>query len=101
MSKIETVKNRLKIFFAQHPQLTIALSIIAAGVLTAVILTKTRKAPKRVEMQTPAPLVEIAQLKADDIEMKVHGYGTVTAKLQVEIAPQVSGNIVKRSSRIG
>ncbi len=94
MSKVETIKDWLKKIFERHWQLKMAVLIIAVSILAAVILFISRKAPKRVEMQTPAPLVEVERLKAGDIAMTVHGYGTVAAKLQVEIAPQVSGNIV-------
>ncbi|MHC4644654.1 MAG: efflux RND transporter periplasmic adaptor subunit [Planctomycetota bacterium] len=74
--------------------LLIAVMVLAAGAVVAKLLIASRKPPPKVEQKTPAPLVEIEQLQARDIQMVVRGFGTVSPKVQVEIVPQVSGNVV-------
>ena len=69
-------------------------AILALGILGAFILVKLRKPPQRAERERLAPLVNVEQLNAADIQMVVSGYGTVSPKVQVEIVPQVSGKIV-------
>ncbi len=75
-------------------QLVLALGILALGILFMVILVKLKKPPKRTESEILAPLVKLKHLSAEDIQMFVSGFGTVRAKVQVEIAPQVSGKVV-------
>lgn len=72
----------------------LAVVVLAAGVFTAYKLITSRKPPERVEQKLVAPLVEVRQLHAQDVEMVVSGYGTVSPKVQVEIVPQVSGKVV-------
>ncbi|MFH1717720.1 MAG: efflux RND transporter periplasmic adaptor subunit [Planctomycetota bacterium] len=72
----------------------LAVVILAAGIFVAYRLIISRKPPQRAEQKFVAPLVEVEQLHAQDIEMVVSGYGTVSPKVQVEIVPQVSGKVV-------
>jgi multidrug efflux pump subunit AcrA (membrane-fusion protein) len=72
------------------------VSIIGVGVLIAYILYTSRKSPQRVEKKPLAPLVEVQQIDLRDIQMVVRGFGTVSPKVQVEIVPQVSGNVVRQ-----
>jgi len=78
----------------RHKQFTVFVLIVAAAALAAYLLKLSRKEPERIERQTPAPLVEVAPLNARQIPMIIHGYGTVSPKVEVEIAPQVAGNII-------
>ena len=75
-------------------QALLAAIIIGAGIAGAVIFIKLRKPPQRVEQDVQAPLVEVEQLRAKDIRMVVHGYGTVNPKVQVDIIPEVPGKVV-------
>ncbi|HUT30513.1 MAG TPA: efflux RND transporter periplasmic adaptor subunit [Sedimentisphaerales bacterium] len=72
----------------------IPLAIIGAGILVMFILVKSRRPPERVEKKNLAPLVEVRKISVSDIPMIVRGLGTVTPKVQVEIVPQVAGNVV-------
>jgi RND family efflux transporter MFP subunit len=85
----KTKKRRSKIL-----RFILPLLIIAAGTLLAFVLIKSRKPPQRVEVRPLAPLVEVRRLAASDIQMLIRGFGTVTPKVEVEIVPQVAGNIV-------
>ena len=77
-----------------YKQLVISLGILILGILITVVLIKLRKPPERIEKENLAPLVKVEQLKAEDVQMVVSGYGTVSAKVEVEIVPQVSGKVV-------
>ena len=75
-------------------QIIIAVVVVAAGVLGVFLLIKYRKPPQREEPVVLAPLVEVEQLHVQDIQMVVRGYGTVEAKVEVEIVPEVPGKVV-------
>jgi RND family efflux transporter MFP subunit len=75
-------------------QLLFSIALIAGGIFGARLLIKSKKAPVKMDQPKIAPLVEVEQLVKRDIIMTVRGYGTVKPKVQVEIVPQVSGNIV-------
>ena len=72
----------------------LTLLIFVAGITLAVLLAKSRKPPKKTIQPVPPPLVEVQQLHLQDIQMVVRGFGTVSPYVQVEIVPQVAGNIV-------
>ena len=57
-------------------------------------MATSKKSPEKVESKALSPLVEVQQVHVDDIRMVIHGYGTVSPKVQVEVVPQVSGKIV-------
>jgi len=75
-------------------QALLAIIIIGAGVAGAVIFIKLKKPPQRKEQGVQAPLVEVEQLRSEDIQMTVQGYGTVNPKVQVDIIPEVAGKVV-------
>jgi multidrug resistance efflux pump len=87
----------VRVFKRMPPWLTnfvLPVGIIGVGVLIAYILYTSRKLPQRIEKKPLAPLVEVQQINLRDIQMVVRGFGTVSPKVQVEIVPQVSGNVV-------
>lgn len=88
------VAHLVRQFAGRHPQVFISLCIILTAVLAAYILKISRRPPQRVEQPVPPPLVEVMQAKIEDIQMVVHGYGTVKPKVDVQVVPQVSGRIV-------
>lgn len=75
-------------------QVLVAIIIVCVGIAGAVIFIKLKKPPQRNEQVALAPLVEVEQLKAQDIQMIVQGYGTVGPKVQVDIIPEVAGKVV-------
>jgi RND family efflux transporter MFP subunit len=74
--------------------LLLVVVFLAAGVMIARTLIKSKKPPEKVEQKPPAPLVEVQRLNVRDIQMVVRGFGTVMPNVQVEIVPQVSGKAV-------
>jgi len=75
-------------------QALLALGIVIVGVLIALVFIKLKKTPQRKEQEILAPLVKVERLDRRDIQMVIHGYGTVSPRVQVEIVPQVSGKVV-------
>lgn len=75
-------------------QALLAVGIVIAGVLIALVFIKFKKTPQRKELEILAPLVKVERLERRDIQMVIHGYGTVSPRVQVEIVPQVSGKVV-------
>jgi multidrug efflux pump subunit AcrA (membrane-fusion protein) len=72
----------------------LCLVIISTAVVFTILLVKLKKPPERAEQKWLAPLVKVEQLHTRDIQMVVSGFGTVRAKVEVEIAPQIFGNVV-------
>jgi len=75
-------------------QALLAIIIVGAGIAGAVIFIKLKKPPQRKQQGVQAPLLEIEQLRSEDIRMTVQGYGTVSPKVQVDIIPEVAGKVV-------
>ena len=71
-----------------------SLAIIALGIIVLIVLVKMRKAPKQIRPEVVLPLVKTMKLQSHDVEMIIEGNGTVIAKTQVEIVPQVAGKII-------
>jgi RND family efflux transporter MFP subunit len=72
----------------------LCLVIISTAVVFTILLVKLKKPPERAEQKWLAPLVKVEQLHTRDIQMVVSGFGTVRAKVEIEIAPQIFGNVV-------
>ena len=75
-------------------QFFVTIALIAGGIYGARLLIKSKKEPVKMDQPKMSPVVEVEKLVKRDIVMTVRGYGTVKPKVQVEIVPQVSGNIV-------
>jgi RND family efflux transporter MFP subunit len=75
-------------------QLLVSTLLLILAILAALGLYSLKKPPAKEQVVVLAPLVEIEQLEKKDIPMIVTGYGTVQAKVEVEIVPQVSGKVV-------
>lgn len=88
------IAHRIRQFSNRHPQVFISLCVIIAAILFAYVLKVSRRPPKRVEQEVTSPLVEVMQVKFEDIPMVIRGYGTVTPKVDIQVVPQVSGRIV-------
>ncbi len=75
----------------------LALVILGAGIGGMLLLKHLRKAPVKIDRKIAAPLVEVEKVLKRDIEMLIYGYGTVQAKVESEVVPQVSGKVVEVS----
>jgi RND family efflux transporter MFP subunit len=76
-------------------QILVAVILLLAGIAGARLLILSKKPPTKAEQAHMAPLVEVERLAKRDIAMTIRGFGSVRPKVQVEIVPQVAGNIVE------
>lgn len=90
MDKIGQNKESSHLF-----QFTLVLVIltVAGGVFVGLKLLK--KEPVKIERSFPGPMVNVITVKKSDVQMMVHGYGTVRAKTEIEIVPEVAGKIIE------
>lgn len=68
--------------------------VVLAGITGAILLASARKAPPRTERPSPGPLVEVMEVRAEDVPVTVTGQGQVGAKVAVDLVPQVGGRVV-------
>ncbi len=74
--------------------------VVVAGVAAAVILASSRKAPPRTERPSLGPLVEVLEVRREDVPVIVIGNGQVGAKVAVDLVPQVGGLVVRVSPEL-
>ena len=81
-------------------QLIASVLILGASVYGYVRMTAARKAPERKEMVRAAPLVSAFEVSVQSMQMTVKGNGTVQARKEVQVVPQVAGKIVRRHEHL-
>lgn len=74
--------------------------VIALAVTVALVMIKSRKAPKRITPESLGPMVETMLVRLEDRPVTVTGTGTVMARRQVEIIPQVNGMVTEMAPRL-
>ncbi len=67
--------------------------ILLIGVTVTLVMIKTRQTPHAEERVFAGPLVDFVEVATSSRQVLVNGTGTVQARNQVEITPQVSGRI--------
>ncbi|MCH9023259.1 MAG: biotin/lipoyl-binding protein, partial [Planctomycetes bacterium] len=72
----------------------LSLAILAAGAGGFFLLKHFRKVPEVQIPHNPGPLVTVTIVRAIDKTITVHGFGTVRAKVNVQLIPQVSGRVI-------
>ena len=72
----------------------LSLTILAAGVGGFYLLKYLREDPEVQIPNIPAPLVAIHIVRTIDKTITVKGFGTVRAKVNVQLIPQVSGKVI-------
>ena len=76
-----------------HPLKNIFL-VIAGTVIIALLLFSTRKDPERKTPPVPLPHVQVKLLERESQKLKIHTQGTVTARTESALFPQVSGRVL-------
>jgi RND family efflux transporter MFP subunit len=76
-------------------QLLLIILFLGAGVLLAKKFITSGKEPPKKERPPIALLVRTETMQKSDIQVTIHGYGTVRAKSTVKVVPQVSGQAVE------
>lgn len=75
-------------------KIVIPVIVLFAGIAAAVAITSARKSPPRVDRPPLGPLVEVLPIEVADVPVVVSGHGEVTARVAVDIVPQVAGQVV-------
>lgn len=70
------------------------LAILAIGVVILIMLVLLRKPPAKKQQEILSPLLNSLIVHKQDMKMVVRGYGTVEPKVEVQVVPQVSGQVV-------
>jgi len=76
---------------------TLPLLVLSLGFVLFTAMVKFRKEPARVEKASPGLLVRTVVVKPKNTRMVVTAYGTVSPKIQVDLIPQVAGQVVELS----
>lgn len=87
---------------APHPmrghawlQVVLVVVALAVGAVVAVLLIRSRQAPLARAAQTLGPLVSVEPAMRQDVPVVIEGHGAVRPAVQVEVVPQVAGQIVE------
>ena len=75
-------------------QVVLVIAILVGGVALFKKQASMRKPPAKKDRTKVAPLLNAFIAKSEDARMFVEGFGTVAARLRVQIAPEVSGRII-------
>ena len=76
-------------------KIALPVLVIIVGLAAAYLLASARRAPERVDRPPLGPLVEVEPVTVTDVPVVVEGHGEVTAKVAVDVVPQVSGQVVE------
>ena len=79
-------------------KIAVPIIIILLGVVIMMKMIATRQAPSREVKTDPGILVELLQVKRQDVTVFINGTGTVEASREVSIIPQVSGRVISVAS---
>lgn len=85
------MKNNIKTII----HIALAVLILMIGIFLMLAMKKLRKPPQQSDNKVLAPLVEVKSIDPCDMQMVISGFGTVNARLEVEIVPQVTGNVIE------
>ncbi|BDY03434.1 efflux RND transporter periplasmic adaptor subunit [Ferrimonas sp. YFM] len=74
--------------------IAIILCLLAGGVT---LIIKTKPQPEKKEDTQALPLVEVQEIRSDDITLSLNSYGVVQPKHQTQLVAEVSGRILELS----
>jgi multidrug resistance efflux pump len=89
---METLRRTINVF--------LLVGIVAAGAAVMLVLIRTKPAPPTIPGAQKIASVSVSQVRGQETELPVVGYGTVRPKNQVNIVPQVSGKLVYAHSAL-
>jgi len=81
-------------------KIVLPLLILAVGLGGMTVMVKKRKAPVKKETPFQGILVETVGVKRGDHQLRIEATGTVQARRQTDIVPQVSGKVVTISPKL-
>jgi len=78
-------------------KIVLPLVVVLAGLAGMRMMIASRPEPRKVPRENPGALVETLTVTRGDRQIRVYGTGTVQARQQIEITPQVGGRVVETS----
>ncbi len=72
--------------------------LVALALLVANTFIRNRPEPKTHQRPTPRPVVTVYTIGETESEIRVEGFGSVKAKRSVNVVPQVSGEVIEKST---
>jgi len=97
--KVTTLKIRFNKLSEKNKktvtQIALVLGVLVLGLLLFKMLVSMRRPPAKKERQIVAALVNAQTVHTEQMQMIVQGYGTVSAKAEIKVVPQVSGRVVE------
>jgi len=94
------IKKSSKPALSLVTSIIICILVLVVGAAGMVMLTRLKKPPAEVKNSERSLRVEAMQIKKEDIQVFITGYGEVKALTVVPIAPEVSGRIVDIHPRL-
>ncbi len=76
-------------------RIVLPLVILLVGAAAMVLLIVIRPEPRKEVRESPGALVETIAVVSGDRQVEVHGTGTVQARQEITLTPQVSGRVVE------
>ncbi len=77
-----------------------ATAVLVLGLVVTAVLVKTAKRPERQEPPASRPVVAVHRVLADDVPVRIRGFGSVKAKRSVDLVPEVSGRVLEKSPHL-
>lgn len=90
-------KEKIKSMPLWIKQTFLVICFISIGVAIFLALKFAKKPVEKKPRSTVAALVKVEKISPADIQVFVNGFGTVQPRVEVEIVPQVAGNIVNKN----
>ncbi len=78
-------------------RIVLPVGIILVAMVVFIIMVKMRPQPHKQRPPRPHPVVSVMTVGLDDHPIRLTGYGTVQAKLRIDVIPQVNGRIAFKS----
>jgi RND family efflux transporter MFP subunit len=94
------IKKSSKPAMSLLTSIIICILVLLVGAAGMVMLTRLKKPPAEAENSERSLRVETIQIKKEDIQVVIPGYGEVKALTVVPISPEVSGRIVDIHPRL-
>ncbi|NOY45218.1 MAG: hypothetical protein GXP50_07185, partial [Deltaproteobacteria bacterium] len=81
-------------------KILLPLVALGAGVVGFRALVETRKPPVRQERVRQGPLVRVWKAQPEDVRVEVTAHGTVRPAAEIDLVPQVAGEVVEISPNL-
>lgn len=97
MLQIITIKKIEDSKVARKKQIIVPIVILAAGVLAFVGFSAMKKPPEEKAEVDNTPIVAVAPVTIESMQLTVQSYGIVTPKYETQLVAQIGGQIVELS----